>query len=499
MKKPNILCFFTDQQRGDSIYPYERAISPNVTKFCKEGLVFSQAHTIAPHCCPSRATFFSGLYPTQHGVWNNVSVGNTLSKGLFEGVRLFPEDIKDAGYRTYYGGKWHVSDYENATHRGFDVVRLSRLESRNSLGHRAPNQREWDNYIGHKEAKERLEGQIIRRGYDTYTHYGVDEAPKNDQKVIDDAIDIILNRSEIDKGYYNENKANEPWFQIVAPVGPHDPYVVPQKYLDMYDIDDIQLPENFKDTMEDKPALYRRTRDRFDQLTEREHREAIRHYLAYCTYEDDLFGQVLNALDKSGEAEETLVLYFSDHGDYMAEHGLWCKGLPCFEGAYHIPAAIRWPKGLKNPGRIIDDFISLADFAPTFLEICGIDVDRKMMGHSLTPYLKDEKPEFVQDALFTQSNGNELYGIQRSVKTKEWKYVYNGYDYDEFYDLTKDPDEMVNVMDTYKDSEVLKDMSIRLWKFLRDTGDVCINQYIMVALASYGPGIIYEELSMEEN
>ena len=493
MKRPNILLFFTDQQRGDSVYPYERAITPNVSKFAKEGVSFSQAHTIAPHCCPSRATFFSGLYPTQHGVWNNVSVGNTLSKGLYDGVRLFSEDLKDSGYRTYYGGKWHVSDEEDATDRGFDIMRVGRSGNLNTLGHTMPNQREWDKYIGYKLPETRGEGEIHRRGYGVYRHYWEDPSPKNDRKVVDDAIDMILNRKAISEDIYGPECEDKPWFHVVAPVGPHDPYTTPQDFLDMYDIKDIDLPDSFSDTMKDKPGLYRRTRDRFDQLSEREHKEAIRHYLAFCSYEDALFGEVLEALEKSGEAEDTIVMYFSDHGDYMAEHGLWCKGLPCFEGAYHIPAVIRWPKGIENPNRVVDDYITLADFAPTFLEAAGVEVDRKMMGHSLLPYLKDRKPQVVQDALFTQSNGNELYGIQRSVKTKDWKYVYNGYDYDELYDLKKDPDEMNNIIDDYKDSQVLKELSHRLWEFAREAGDVCINQYVMVSLASFGPGVLYEE------
>ncbi|QUI22252.1 sulfatase-like hydrolase/transferase [Vallitalea pronyensis] len=508
MSKPNILIFMTDQQRGDTIFPYERAKTPHITAFCKEGLSFAQAHTVAPHCCPSRATFFSGLYPSQHGVWNNVNVGNTLSKGLYKGVHLFSEALREDGYRMYYGGKWHVSNLESQQDRGFDVARVPRPYERKDYEHEAPLQREWDKYEGYRVKDKREEGEIIRPGYGTYTHYGLDECPKNDKKVIDDAIDIILNRHTVDQEEYGETYIRNhggkdfdqrPWCQMIAPNGPHDPYFVPQRFLDMYPIETIQLPKSYKDRMLDKPGLYRKTRDRFDQLSEREHKEAIRHYLALCSYEDDLFGQVLEALEASGEADNTLVLYVSDHGDYMAEHGLWCKGLPCFKGAYHIPAAMRWPKGIKNPGRIIHDYITLADFAPTFLDVCGIEPSMKMTGKSLLPYMQDQQPEHVQDALFTQSNGNELYGIQRSITTKAWKYVYNGFDYDELYNLEEDPHEMVNVLDAYQDSPILKALSSRLWSFARETGDVCINQYVMVSLAPFGPGVIYESSCDEEH
>ena len=261
----------------------------------------------------------------------------------------------------------------------------------------------------------------------------------------------------------------------------------------MYDIDEIELPATYEDRMQDKPALYRRTRDRFDQLGEREHREAIRHYLAFCTFLDSLFGDVLAALEERGETENTLVLYCSDHGDYMAEHGLWCKGLPCFQPAYHIPAILRWPARVAAPGREIDAFVTLADVAPTLLEAAGIVADRRFAGRSLLPFLDNCPPADWPDAVFTQSNGNELYGIQRSAMTRDWKYVYNGFDYDELYDLAADPGETVNLAASPEHKPVLRAMARRLWQFAHDNRDTAVNPYIMVSLAEYGPGILFED------
>jgi arylsulfatase A-like enzyme len=156
-------------------------------------------------------------------------------------------------------------------------------------------------------------------------------------------------------------------------IGPHDPYIVPQKYLDMYDLADVPLPPSYGDELADKPAIYQRMREtRFGQLSEREVREGIRHFWAYCTYLDDLFGRLLAALDATGQRENTLVLYTSDHGDYCGEHGLFAKGIPCFQGAYRVPAIIRWPAGVADAGRREDAFVSLADFGPTFLEAAGV-------------------------------------------------------------------------------------------------------------------------------
>ncbi|HEY2587344.1 MAG TPA: sulfatase-like hydrolase/transferase [Tepidisphaeraceae bacterium] len=500
-RRPNILIFMTDQQRGDSVAPYRRAHTPNVDRLAREGVTFAQAYCPSPHCCPSRATFFTGLYPSEHGVWNNVDVGNALSRGPFQGTRLFSDDLKEAGYELYFSGKWHVSALDTPADRGW-TMSAAQMGGRSEAlvpGMTAPRKPgDWHGYDGrpplnewHRyallaqrpEQTQRHEAQILRPGYGTYTHYGQAQPGGRggfafDRRVVDDAIRFIRQRKP----------GGNPWVQYVGIIGPHDPYFLPKEFLDRYKIDDIKLPDNFADRMADKPALYRRTRDRFDQLPDAEHREALRHYLAYCSYVDALIGEVIKALEETGELDDTLVLYTSDHGDYASEHGLWCKGLPCFRGAYHIPAVARWPGGIKEPGRTVDAFVSTADFAPTFLDIAGVKVDRPLTGRSLVPFLRgDPAPPDWRDAVFTQSNGNELYGIQRSVSTRKWKYVYNGFDYDELYDLEADPGETKNLASGPKYRDVVREMCRRLWRFAFEHKDVAINDYILVALAPFGP------------
>lgn len=477
----------TDQQRGDSAPPYGRAITPNLDRLRAEGVSFSKTFCTAPHCCPSRASFFSGLYPSEHGVWNNVDVGNALSRGFFDGVRLFSEDLKEAGYSLHYSGKWHVSAVETPEQRGWGTT-MHYQPSHSGASLNKPVVHEWERYKRHihesSSSSRRREGEIQRPGYGNVVLYCVDENPFGDRAVINDALQAIRKRGHSD----------QPWCQMIAPLGPHDPYLVPEKFLNLYSIDDIELPANFNDRMEDKPALYRRTRSRFDQLSELEHRQAIRHYLAFCSYEDALFGEILQAIEDAGERDNTLVLYLSDHGDYAAEHGLWCKGLPAFQSAYHIPAIVRFPGCIVRPGRDVDAFVSITDFAPTFLELAGIQSRRNFAGKSLVPFFEDTKPSNPwRDAIFTQSNGNELYGIQRSVMTAEWKYVYNGFDFDELYHISQDPGEAVNLINDLSYSGIVKEMCGRLWRFAYEHQDACINSYIMVGLAPWGPGEAFSE------
>ncbi len=486
-KKPNLLIFMTDHQRWDMAPPFKRAFTPNLDRFAKEAAIFTEAYCPAPHCCPSRATFFTGLYPTEHGVWNNVEVGNTLSRGLYDNTRLWSDDLREAGYRLFYTGKWHVSAEETPADRGWEMT-YPVYECKKSEGHRIPpDPYEWEKYYGQpgicKGEEPRMEAQIIRPGYPLYVQYGERENPFNDGTVVENAVRTILQREASEK----------PWCHFVGTLGPHDPYYVPKRFLDMYNIEDIKLPEDFYDSMENKPALYRRTKDRYSQLTEMEHRKSILHYLAFCTYEDHLFGELLKALEQKGELEDTIVIYTSDHGDYVGEHGLWAKGLPCFNSAYHIPLLIRRPGSGGIKGEQINHFVTLADMAPTILEMLEIRADRSFSGYSLVPLLEGQKPVNWRSEIYTQTNGNELYGIQRSVMTKEWKYVYNGFDYDELYHLTEDPHQMYNLIGDPRYDGVVREMCMKLWRFAYEHKDVCINPYIMVAHAPYGPGIIFEE------
>jgi arylsulfatase A-like enzyme len=489
MPRPNLLIFMTDQQRGATVLPGSpvKALTPNLDRFREAGVTFTSAFCPSPHCCPSRATFFSGLYPSEHGVWNNVDVGNTLSRGLNDGIRLWSEDLAAAGYRLTFSGKWHVSAEEGPAGRGWETTAPMPPRHPFPVGARRPaaDPYEWGPYERGDRGRPpavRGEAQIQREGYGAYTHYGEHEAPFGDRQVVDQALQALRCRP----------RSDQPWCQYVGVLGPHDPYLAPRRFLDLYDLDSIRLPESFGDRMLDKPGLYRRTRSRFDQLSEREQREAMRHYLAFCSYEDALFGELLEALEQSGDAENTLVLYCSDHGDYLAEHGLWCKGLPCFQPAYHVPFMVRWPAGLARPGRSVEAFVGLEDVAPTVLGLAGLTADRAFAGRSLLPFLRGEAPTDWRDAVFTQSNGNELYGIQRSVMTRDWKYVYNGFDEDELYDLRQDPHETVNRISDPTLRPVLRDLARRLWQFAHQRHDVCINGYIMVGLAPFGPGLAFE-------
>lgn len=486
-ERPNLVVFMTDHGQGAVFSPSHPAITPNSSRLAEEGLQFTEAYCPTAHCCPSRATFMTGLMPSRHGVFNNVSNSSAINRGLAPGVRTFGEDLRSVGYRLTYCGKWHVSDLEGPAERGWEerVVTSNRGASQARMEEqwwKAPASQQIDS------ARLGAPGRIVRPGWGDYSLYGTLDGPSaeaggdhGDEAVVDAAVAALGEMAS----------QGGPWCLFVGPIGPHDPYFVPRRIVERYVLDEVALPESYHDAMGDKPNLYRRMREQiWGQLGEEQTRDAIRHYWAYCTYEDELLGRVLAELDASGQADDTVVVFLSDHGDYAGAHGLFLKGAPAFREAYHVPALVRWPAGIVDPGRRVDELVSLADFAPTFTDLAGVEPSRdaRISGRSLTGFFRNEKPYGWREALLTQLNGVELYYSQRSVITKDWKFVYNGFDFDELYDRRADPCEVHNLAADEAYAAIADELVELMWTLAESEEDWRIfNRYATVALARRGP------------
>ena len=479
-KQPNILIFMTDQELADVVGPDHPCITPNADRLAASGIRFNQTYTCTAHCCPSRATFHSGLFPSRHGIWNNVCNPSAIGTSLADGVTLFSEHLRDAGYNLAHAGKWHVCADDMPGDRGWED--LGSHPKRGDM-HGQPVDRFRKMTV---DTSPRKFGQIKRLGWGDYQHFGSTEAIRghrfedcNDYKVVQRGIAKLPQLA----------KQDAPWCLYIGTNGPHDPFVVPQKFLDLYADVDVPLPASFEDQMTDKPGAYQVMRKQtWDQLSEEEHRAAIRHYWAFCTAMDDLLGQTLGALDATGQADDTLVIFMSDHGDYCGSHGLYMKGVPAFREAYHVPCIARWPSGIAQPGRAVDQFVSMADFAPTFCQVAGARMREDYTGCSLTPFFRNEAPADWRDTMYTQFQGVELYYTQRVTWTKDHKYVYNGFDFDELYDLQADPHETRNLAADPAYEEVKHELCRRMWRFAAQQDDGKIfNPYPTTAKAPWGP------------
>jgi arylsulfatase A-like enzyme len=512
-ERPNILIFMPDQQQGATVLPDHPCLTPNVDHLAREGVMFTQAYCPAPHCCPSRASFQTGLYPSEHGVFNNVDTDTAIHADPYPGLSYFSQMLRDSGYDLAYSGKWHVARDQFPEDHGWTSLNPAHAKfvpggtRRSSAWERA---RQELNATGPRKP-----GEVLRPGWGSTRLYG-SYAPRG-PKGYEGTSDYEIVRRGIE-GIQKLAGGDKPWCVMVSNSGGHDRYVAPRNFVDMYHPESIEIPPSFRDTLEDKPRIYQRMRyEYWWQLSDDEVRQSIAHYWAKLTMQDAMLGELLDALEKTGQAENTIVVYTSDHGDYAGAHGLWAKGVPSFHEGYNIPCVIRWPRGIANSGRRLEVFVSTTDFAPTFLDAAGISSSQvQMSGHSLLPWLRGEQPSHWREAVFEQLNGVELYYTQRIVMTHDYKYVYNGFDYDELYDLKQDPHEMVNLafpdvklararveagrgLENRRDvpwpplppdlAEVRRDLMKQMWKFAQEHKDQVFNPYITVAMAPLGPGV----------
>ncbi len=465
----------TDHQRADVTLPEHRCISPNLDKLAEEGVAFTQAYTPMAHCCPARASFFSGLMPSRHGVWNNVNNAYAINRGPYDDVRMFSEDLRDAGYDMRYTGKWHVSALGRQTPARYgwkemmqyDEVLLDQSEI-------------WEKVRANSETEDVQGVNVV--GAPGYNFSNIcnekEDAKSMDRETVEIALDAL---DEI-------TARDDPWCLYVGFVSPHSPYDADKEFLDLYDLDSIKLPESYYDEMEDKPEYYRKVRKNYESLGEKGTRDAIRHFWALCTKIDRWFGMLMEKLEESGEKDNTVVIFCSDHGDYLGEHGLFQKQVPAFLGAYKIPVIMSWPSGIRNPGRRESSLVSLTDFAPTFLEIASEKTDQYFSGNSLMPFLKNEKPESWRREICTQCEGTEQLFTQRMVITHKYKYVYNGFGKDEFYDLENDPHEIVNQISNPEYKDKMENLVMKMWLHAYQEQDRLGSvQSLNVNTAPFGP------------
>jgi len=480
-KRPNILIVMTDQQRADAVSLASDGWTPHLAAFAKDAVNFSETYCPSPHCCPSRTTFFTGLYPSRHGVWNNILNGQALTRDPRPGTPMWSTELARMGYDLHYSGKWHVASATTPKDYGWREHFVSAVAGRD---HHGPK---WEDYKRHAQegaaTGSRVPGVINRPGYPDkplYATLPVGSKLAHDESALEGALEALDQVRE---------SPDQPWAIYAGFFAPHDPYTISREWLDRVPDEAVTLPTSYSDEMHDKPAIYRRIREQiWGQLSPEEAREARRHYLASCAYNDSQFGRLLERVKAIGAENDTLVIFVSDHGDYAGDHGLFTKGIAAFRGAYHVPAFVRWPGGGIGGGRVCSELVSLADFGPTILDLAGIDFSTTAFsGRSLTPLLRGHAVPGWREFLATQCNGVELGYSQRAIFNKDWKYVFNGFDYDELYELRTDPHELVNLATRAEHRETIRGLCRRLWQMAHAENDTMINDYYTVGLAPFGP------------
>ncbi len=474
--RPNILIVMCDHLQSAVTRADHPCPMPRAAQLGGEGVRFDACYTLATHCCPARASFMTALYPTRHGVYNNIANPTALRLGLNPDCVTWSEVLRDRGYQLSFTGKWHVSALEGPKDRGWHEFGLV-----TATGHRGRGT--WDGPPpGRRDREQHLSNcvWVPRDGWPDVLLSGVSGGTIEQTTEARQTADALEELGRLSSG-------SDPWCLYVGWGGPHDPYVIPEPYASLVDPASVTLPASYGDDLADRPAIYRRQQQLWNQLTEAEVRQAIAHYWGYCALLDELFGRLVDALDASGQAENTIVVFTSDHADLVGAHGLFLKGIPAFEEAYKIPFIVRWPGGIADPGREVRSIARICDFGPTFLEAAGASPIPDADGRSLLPLLTADEPDGRRQELYTQMNGVELYYTQRIMRVGRYKYVFNGFDFDELYDLEADPNELKNLINDPALEGVRRRLLDRLWVWARDTQDTIDNQYPTVGLVPIGP------------
>lgn len=449
----NLVMVFTDQQRQNSIGAYgnEFVDTPNIDQLAGDGTRFDNAYTPAAICSPSRASLVTGVRPHKHGITRNVEGDSDIH----ERFPCYPQRLRDGGYNVGLAGKWHLGVHPREF--GFD-------------GDHLPG---WYHPLDNSAYHDYLE----ERGYPPLsTEHLTDAFPDDGEVYQSGAVDtrpveasftrFITERAIEMIEDYGEEYPQTPFCLNVHYFGPHNPYYLPEEYLNRYDPEDIELPESaIKETFEHKPWAHmaQHKKSRLGELSTNEWKQIIAAYHGWVTFIDDEVGCLLDALEENGLRDDTGIVYTTDHGGFVTGHKMHDKGPAMYEDIYNIPL-ITENLGL-NDG-VDDRFVSLLDLAPTFLEIADVQVPDVYDGMSLY-----EDGDEWRETITAEFHGHQFEYEQRMIRADDYKLVLNEYDTAEFYDLDCDPHELTNQIANPEYGRVIQDLHERLRSQLFEDGD----------------------------
>lgn len=413
--QPNILVVMSDEHspRFSAAYGHPFVDTPNMQRLSDAGATFENAYCNSPVCAPSRASFMAGQLLPSVEVWDNAA---SLSSDEATWAHL----LNAAGYETILCGKMHFQGPDQA--HGFQRRILSDCHG------------DWDLRLTADWSKWRPENAAFGKNLFTVAGPGEDDFSAYDEAAAARASGYIRARADSDR----------PWALLVGFITPHFPFVARRSLWDKYypeHADQPQIPAHF----ESMHPHNRRVAEWFSyigldpELTARS-RAAYYGLVDYC---DIRLGQVLDALEESGQADDTLVVYTSDHGESAGEHGMWTKQT-FFEDSVRVPLHIRWP-GRVDPGRRVSQPVSLVDLTRTILDAAGVGAPDYWAGESLLP-LSRGAPESAGEVI-ADYTAVAAKGPCRMVRAGDLKYnYYHGYgsESEELFDLASDGDELVD-------------------------------------------------------
>lgn len=422
-RPPNIAIILTDQEREE--VPRSLLHLPNRAALEERGIRLTHAFATAPQCSPSRSTLMTGLYPHQAGVVTNVdrtSLGRRLSPRLPALGSVF----KDHGYTTAYLGKWHLT---------------------NGLG----------GGVNPDEDSEALRAYGFQR-YHFVADAGLADAAAN----------------------WLKSAPSTPWLLVVSfPYLTHDITGVARLIPELKVRPGVKLPANFDDDLKSKPApqeeFLQRDQGRVSLGWGKEEWLRYRsHYLSLIEQADKYLGVILEAIRRRTDADDTIVVYSSDHGDMGGAHHLPFKGPFMYDELLRVPLVISWPRRFRRPVES-SSLVSSLDLAPTLATLAGLEWPRRLPGKDYS-LLFDHPDEMIRAAVFAEYYGKQHWvNPIRTLRTMDWKYniyVAPGQELAaELYDLRKDAGEVHNLADNAEYRHVRQALGENLLEWRRRTKD----------------------------
>lgn len=441
----NVLLIGVDQMRADIAGPRKRVptLTPNLDRLYAESVSFERGYATCPLCTPARASMLTGDYAFRHGMGTNCDMYHSLATELPDPSRLLHHPLLDAGYRCGFIGKWHVGTERGPAAFGFEGMDLP------GYGNIATSA-EFRAYLKDCGLTYRVEPTLYFNP-DNQTmaagrwHGPVESTPAH--YLTERTIRLLKSFAESDA----------PFFATVQYWDPHGPHLVPDEYAGVTDRATLKPWASFADDLSDKPRRVRRERDDFYRKHPRTKREAIEYIGAYCDHMamlDAEIGRLLTWLDASGLADDTLVVFTSDHGDMTGAHGgLIDKGL-LYEEAIGVPLLFRHPS--LQPGK--RDALALnMDILPTALDLLGVPYGERQ-AISLAPLLRDPTAPRRPYVLLEYHGLRFLYSQRALISQDGWKFIFTPGDDDELYDLNTEPDELTNLRAASEAADILQQL-----------------------------------------
>ncbi len=432
-ERPNILLIMADDFRDfGGAFTHEVVQTPNLDRLRARGTTFERAYVQYPVCNPSRTSMMTGLRTEQTGVAGN----DTLFRQVLPDIVTLPQLCKEAGWQTHAFGKlYHLGGGKD-------------LEKREQWMDAGLSWNSAQAYVATDMGKKMLEGRNVTEGALKWCAWGVADGSDDDQpdgQIAAATVAMI------------EKLGDAPWFIGCGFMKPHDPFIAPKAYFDLYP------PESLKPWADPSDMTPVRTEavgfgaygEAFGEFTEQEWLELFRAYCACTAFMDAQLGRVLDTLDKHQLWDRTLVIFVGDHGYHTGERKWWNKNT-LFERSCRAPTLIAAP-GMKG-GQTSQSLIEFVDLYPTVADFCGLKMPHEAPGVSLRPILENSEAT-IKDAAFTFIRRSpKLYA--QSVRTERWRFTLWSDGQAELYDQEADPEETREVSEWHPD--IVKELSEKI-------------------------------------